>query len=223
MYRILLVEDDYQIRELIEDYFSSKEDAPQIVSAVDGKNGLHSIESEEFDLIMLDVMLPYVDGFTLCREIRKQSDVPILFITARALEEDVLYGYELGCDDYIIKPFSLARLYAKTQALLKRANGTILNSTIVCGAISLNRHHMEVRVNDCLIELAPKEYAMLHYLIAHKNWVVSRETLIANIWKDDDDIIDRVVDNHIKKLRKALGPAGSQIKTVISRGYKITE
>ncbi len=222
MYQILLVEDDVQIRELIEDYFSSKENSPTITSACDGSRGLEYIKSREFDLIMLDIMMPHIDGFTLCREIRKCSDVPVLFITARTLEEDVLYGFELGCDDYIIKPFSLATLYAKTMALLNRANNTVLNQNVKCGAIVINRYTMEVFVNGSPVELPPKEYALLNYLIVHKNWVISRETLIANIWIDVD-IVDRVVDNHIKKLRKALGCAGSQIKTVIQKGYKITD
>ncbi len=222
MYQILLVEDDVQIRELIEDYFSSKEDSPTVTSACDGARGLEYIKSREFDLIMLDIMMPHIDGFTLCRVIRKYSDVPVLFITARTLEDDVLYGFELGCDDYIIKPFSLATLYAKTIALLNRANKTVLNQNVHCGAIAINKRTMEVFVNGSPVELPPKEYALLNYLITHKNWVISRETLIANIWIDDD-IFDRVVDNHIKKLRKALGSAGSQIKTVISKGYKITD
>lgn len=222
MYQILLVEDDVQIRELIEDYFSSKENSPTVTSACDGARGLEYIKSREFDLIMLDIMMPHIDGFTLCREVRKCSDVPVLFITARTLEEDILYGFELGCDDYVIKPFSLATLYAKTKALLNRANKTVLNQNVQCGAIVINRHTMEVFVNGSPVELPPKEYALLNYLIAHKDWVISRETLIANIWIDND-IVDRVVDNHIKKLRKALGCAGSQIKTVISKGYKITD
>lgn len=221
MYRILLVEDDEQIREVIGDYFLSKSGEFEIIGAKDGREGMEVIRNGGFDLVMLDVMLPYIDGFTLCKEIRKSQDVPILFITARVLEEDVLHGYELGCDDYICKPFSLARLYAKTQALLKRSAGTVIDDNITCGLITINKRSMEVYVKNEKVELPPKEFALLSYLVLHKNWVVSRETLIANIW-GYDDVVDRVVDNHIKKLRKLLGSAGSQIKTVISKGYKIT-
>ncbi|MDD6573150.1 MAG: response regulator transcription factor [Thermoflexaceae bacterium] len=222
MNRLLLVEDDFQIREIIEDYFSSKSDEFEITSAIDGFSGLDYIKNYEFDLVMLDVMLPHIDGFTICREIRKNSDVPILFLTARTREEDVLYGYELGCDDYIGKPFSLSRLHAKVNALLNRSRGTVVNDSVVCGKIRINKRTLEVFADGQSIYLAPKEFALLNYLIVHKNWVISRETLITNLWKDDD-IVDRVVDNHIKKLRKALGPAGNQIKTVISKGYKITD
>nr|MCR4748299.1 response regulator transcription factor [Lachnospiraceae bacterium] len=119
--RILLVEDDDQIREVISDYFSAKsQGCITIITAGDGDTGLDLIMNDDFDLIMLDVMLPGIDGFTLCRRIRSKKDVPLLFLTARVSEDDKLYGYELGCDDYITKPFSLAELYAKVNALLKR-------------------------------------------------------------------------------------------------------
>ncbi len=222
-YRILLVEDDNSIREVITDYFSGRQDGSEITSAADGSTGLELIQQGGFDLIMLDVMLPDIDGFSLCREIRRRSDVPVLFLTARAREEDVLYGYELGCDDYIVKPFSLAELYAKTQALLKRAKGMVLQRELVCGEIRLNPVTLAVYVNGKELELAPKEFAILKYLMEHKGWAVERETLLNKIWGYDYFGGDRTVDNHIKKLRKSLGSAGDQIKTVIKTGYKLTE
>ncbi len=222
-YRILLVEDDNSIREVISDFFSGKADSPELVTASDGTSGLELIESGGFDLIMLDVMLPGIDGFSLCRTARRKSDVPILFLTARAREEDVLYGYELGCDDYIVKPFSLAELYAKTQALLKRSNGMVLKRELVCGSISLNPVTLTVSVDGKELELPPKEFALLKYLMEHKGWVVDRNTLLDRIWGYDYFGGDRTVDNHIKKLRKSLGDAGGQIKTVIKTGYKLTE
>lgn len=222
-YKILLVEDDSSIREVIEDYFSAKGDAMQLVCVPDGEQGLEQITRGGYDLVMLDIMLPHIDGFSLCREIRRSSEVPVLFLTARAREEDVLYGYELGCDDYIIKPFSLAELYAKTNALLKRAKGTVISRELVCGAIRIDLLTLQVTVNGEEAELAPKEFALLKYLIEHKNWVVERDTLLNKVWGYDYFGGDRVVDNHIKKLRKALGSAGGQIKTVIKKGYKLTE
>lgn len=223
MYRILLVEDDEQIREVITDYFSAQNDAPVVETAADGNAGLDCISENEYDLIMLDVMLPGIDGYSLCREIRSKSIVPVLFLTARGRENDILYGYSLGCDDYIVKPFSLAELYAKTTAMLKRASGMIMTSDLVCGKISLNPVSQIVTVEGKSVELAPKEYALLKYLIEHRNWVAERGTLLDRIWGYEYEGGDRIVDNHIKKLRKALGPAGSQIKTVIARGYKLTE
>ncbi len=223
-YRLLLVEDDAQITETIVDFFSAQsEGICTIETAADGTEGLHMALSGGFDLILLDVMLPGLDGFSICRSIRAASDVPLLFLTARAREEDVLYGYTLGCDDYIIKPFSLAALYAKTLALLKRAKGTVLSRTLTCGGITLDPLTLSVTASGQPVTLPAKEFALLQYLMEHKEWVVSRDQLLDRIWGSDFFGSDRVVDTHIKKLRKALGAAGKQIRTVISRGYQLKE
>lgn len=223
-YNILLVEDDIQIREIITDYFTEKSEGEiKIHTAKDGIEGSLLIYEREFDLVMLDVMMPGMDGFSLCRKIREKSITPIVFITAKGREEDVLYGYAVGCDDYIVKPFSLAELYAKTQALIKRAKGMVVSREIVCGNIRLDPAKFTVYVGQNFIPLAPKEYALLKYFMEHQNLVIDRDTLLTRIWGYDFYGTDRVVDNHIKKLRKALGDAGEQIKTVITKGYKITE
>lgn len=223
-YHILLVEDDAQIREVIEDFFNGKSEGElQLHIARDGEEALTSVYEREFDLCMLDVMLPGVNGFEICRTIRQTSIVPIIFLTARGREEDVLYGYHLGCDDYIVKPFSLAELYAKTRALIKRAKGMVACAEMVCGDIVLNPVRFTVLVNGAEIELPPKQYALLKYLMENKDRVVERELLLTRIWGYDYEGNERVVDNHIKKLRKALGAAGAQIKTVMKKGYKITD
>ena len=223
-YKMLIVEDDGQIREIIEDYFTSKkENEFEISLAKDGLEAKEILEEEEFDIILLDVMLPHLDGFSICRLIRKKSDVPVIFLTARTMEEDVLLGFETGCDDYVTKPFSLATLYAKCIALLNRAKGTVLNDVSTIGKISINYKTMVVTVDSDLIELAPKEFELLAYLFKHKDWVISRETLLNAVWGYDFEGGERVVDNHIKKLRKSLGTASSQKQTVFSKGYKITE
>ena len=223
-YSILLAEDDAQIREIISDYFTHKsEDSICLSCAPNGTAALELLQNTEYDLILLDVMMPGIDGFSLCREIRAKSDVPILFLTARAREEDLLYGFSLGCDDYVIKPFSLAALYAKCLALLKRASGTILIPELVCGRIRMNLRTLDVTADGRHVVLAPKEFALLKYLLEHKNWVVSRDMLLDRIWGAEYFGSDRVVDNHIKKLRKALGDAGEQIRTVITKGYRLTE
>lgn len=221
-YTALLVEDDAQIREIISDYFSEKEDI-RLFTAPDGDTGLDMIRKNEYDVIMLDIMLPGADGFSICREIRRKSIVPVLFLTARGSEEDIMHGYALGCDDYIVKPFSLAALYGKLMALIRRDKGITASNTIVCGNITLDPVTFTVTADGSEITLAPKEYALLKYLLEHVNWVIDRDTLLNRIWGADYFGSDRVVDNHIKKLRKALGSAGSQIKTVIGGGYKITE
>lgn len=221
-YRVLLIEDDKQICEVVADYFAAKGEL-SVITANDGEAGLERIRERNYDIVLLDVMLPKLDGFSLCRGIRSDSVVPVLFLTARAREEDILYGYELGCDDYIVKPFSLAELHAKTLAVLKRANGTVIGRELVCGRIRLDLMTLQVFACGEEVRLPPKEFALLKYLMEHKSWVADRETLLNRIWGYDYFGGSRVVDNHIKKLRRALGEAGGQIRTVISRGYRLTD
>ncbi|MDE5777684.1 MAG: response regulator transcription factor [Lachnospiraceae bacterium] len=223
-YHILLVEDDIQIREIIEDYFSEKSgDKMELYIAKDGDEGMERIYEFEYDLVILDIMLPGIDGFTICKELRKKSICPIIFLTARGREEDILYGYGIGCDDYIVKPFSLAELYAKVNALLKRAKGLVGITEITCGGISINPAKLKVEVKGVTVDLPPKEYALLKYLMENKGRVVEREVLLTRIWGYDYEGNERVVDNHIKKLRKALGNEGNIIKTVITKGYKMED
>ena len=223
MERILLVEDDLQIAEGIIDYFRGHEQAFEMELATNGTLGMQMIHENNYDLILLDVMLPGRNGFSILREMRRTKDIPVIFITAKVQEEDRLLGYELGCDDYVCKPFSLAELYAKVKALLKRSKGNVLREELICGAISINRHTLEVKVNDVPIELLPKELDLLITLAQRKNWVFSREELLDLVWGMDYEGTDRTVDNHVKKLRKKLGVAGAQIKTVYTKGYKICD
>ncbi len=221
-YNVLLVEDDRQISGLICDYFSSKGELA-VTAAFDGRQGFDLARENSYDLVLLDVMLPHVDGFTICREIRRRNAVPILFITARGREEDILLGYDLGCDDYVVKPFLLAALYAKSLAVIKRSKGMVISREMICGGIKLDPVRLTVTAGGREVELAPKEFRLLKYLIENKDCVITRDTLLDRVWGTDFDGFDRVVDNHIKKLRKALGECGGQIKTVITKGYKITE
>ncbi len=223
MYRILLVEDDARIREAMLDYFSEKAPEYEIETAATGLTGLQMIEDNEYDLILLDVMLPQMSGFELMMKIRRSMDVPVIFMTARTSEEDRLHGYELGCDDYVCKPFSLAELLAKVNALIKRSKGTVLDDELVCGEIRFHKRALSVTVSGQIVELPPKELAILIILMERPGWTFSRDKLLDLVWGRDYYGNDRVVDNHVKKLRKSLGKAGSQIKTVFARGYKITE
>ena len=223
MKKVILIEDDLQICEVIQDYFRNH--GTEIKAVHDGLSALELVKGElaEYELILLDIMLPEADGFTICREIRKRHDIPVIFITARGREEDILYGYDIGCDDYIVKPFSLVTLYAKCQALVKRSKGIVISHMLECGAIRLDTRMLRCFVNGKELELPPKEFSILKYLLEHENWVIDRETLLNRIWGYDYYGTDRVVDNHIKKLRKALGTAGKQIKTIVGRGYKLTK
>ena len=224
IYEILLAEDDDNIREAIADFFSDKgKGILNLTTAVDGAEALELIRENHYDLLILDVMMPNMDGFSLCKNIRRSSDVLILFLTARAREEDVLYGYSLGCDDYIIKPFSIAALFAKVQTMLNRVKGAVSSNTISYGAISMNLLTMTVTTNGNPVELAPKEYALLRCLLENKNKVFSRDQFLDRVWGIDYFGTDRIVDNHIKKLRHALGESGKQIKTVFSKGYQLTD
>ncbi len=221
-YRILLVEDDAELREIITDYFMDKsEGAFNIESAKTGDEGLDKIVENEYDLVLLDVMLPEVDGFTICKELRKDSDVPIIFITAKHNEQNRLYGYNLGCDDYVSKPFSLAELYAKVMALIRRSKGLIRDEVMTLGKIRLEPFRYTVYVDEVEVTLRPKEYAILKILMENHHKVMSREILLIRVWGYDFEGNERIIDNHIKKLRKSLGEAGSQIKTVIKVGYKL--
>lgn len=223
MKNILLIEDDPQIAEVTRKYFTNKGTAVKWID--DGAEALDLISDgvDEYELVLLDIMLPQADGFTICRSLRRKSDIPVIFITARGREEDVLCGYELGCDDYIVKPFMLSALYAKCEALVKRAAGVSSDNVLKCGSIVIDTRKLTCTANGSETELPPKEFAILCYLMQHKDWIVDRNTLLDRVWGADYFGSDRVVDNHIKKLRKALGTAGAQIKTLVGRGYKLTE
>lgn len=226
--RILFVEDDTQIQEVVNDYFLARGAGRiQMDCAADGIEGELLVKQRDYDLVLLDIMLPGMDGFFLCRSIRRHSIVPIIFLTARRQEEDKLYGYRLGCDDYMVKPFSVAELFAKTQALLERAKGMQATGVLQSGAIILDPAAFRVTVNaegvSRQIPLPPKEYAMLKYFLENKGLVLSRDMLLNRIWGYEYMGNDRIVDNHVKKLRKALGTAGNQIKTVVTQGYRLGE
>lgn len=229
--RVLLVEDDEMIREVVSDYLQGRERAYEVECASTGKEGLRLMQEESFDLILLDVMLPGMSGFSLLRELRKQKDTPVIMITAKVREEDRLRGYELGCDDYVCKPFLMSELYAKVGAILRRAKGNGVKGDetgqerpkLVCGQISLDPKTREVWASEKEIQLTPKEFDLLITLLHHPNQIFTREILLELVWGMDYDGTDRTVDNHVKKLRKSLGAAGRQIITIYGKGYKITE
>ncbi len=190
-------------------------------AAKDGEEGLEKIFENQYDLLLLDVMMPCLDGFEVCREVRRYSDIPIMFITARTTQEDMLTGYALGCDDYIIKPFPLPVLYEKIKALIKRSKGLVRSDLLSAGEITLNPNNGVVKCGSQEISLKAKEYGILRVLLENKGNIVTRETLLNKVWGYDALVDDRVLDTHIKNLRKALGNCKEQLKTVRRRGYKI--
>lgn len=214
---ILLVEDDILLAEAIRDYFTSK--GWNITHAFDGEHALEIFPENSFQLILLDIMIPKTNGFTVCRKIREISDVPIFFITARTMEEDELNGYALGADDYIAKPFSLPVLHAKAKAILSRAHGNNSFRSIRRGNIEIDIRNHDVRVNNIRCTLPPIEYNLLLFFLENPNRIFSREQLLIRFWGYDFDGNERIVDNHIKKLRKVISASNCNIKTIRKAGY----
>lgn len=217
---ILIAEDEPRLLEILCDYFRSRGDQP--IAASDGLQALALAQEREFDGVLLDIMMPGLDGLSVCRALRKSSEVPIVFLTALSDEEDKLLGYELGADDYVTKPFSLPVLYAKLTALINRRRGSILSgNTLTAGAVRLELSSRQVFVQERPVALTPKEYALLLCLLQNRNAVLSREQLLVKCWSYDYEGEARAVDTHIRRLRDKLGSAADMIKTVIKSGYKL--
>ena len=217
-YKILIVEDEPRLRQVLQDYFLSKGDLP--TTAPDGLTALEIAENNTFDGVLLDIMMPGLDGLSVCRALRKNSDVPIIFLTALSDEEDKLEGYRLGGDDYITKPFSMAVLYAKLTALIQRSRGSIRQTdTLTAGPIQLRLSAKRVFVDGLEVMLTPKEYRLLEQLMRSRNTVLSRERLLELCWGYDYEGDERAVDTHIRRLREKLGSASTLIRTVVKTGY----
>lgn len=217
--KLLIVEDDKVLGRLIRDYFTRK--GWDAVIATDGEQAIEIFEVDSFQLILLDVMLPKHDGFTVCRKIREQSDVPIFFITARVMEEDELHGYALGADDYITKPFSFPVLYAKALSMMNRVRGCKSFQTLKKGDIEVDFTTGKVTITGEECHLPKLEYEMLLYFLENANRILTREQLMVRFWGYDFDGNERIVDNHIKKLRKAIAGSECKIKTIHKTGYRL--
>ena len=221
MHTILLVEDERTLRELVGDYLTRRSGGQwRVLPAADGGEALLLAASQPLDLAILDVMLPDIDGFALCRELRSGSDLPILFLSARSAEEDRLRGYGLGADDYMTKPFSQAELFAKAAALLRRSKGEMGRDLLVSGGVAVDIPAHAALVDGRRVDLPPKELAILRLLLEERGRVLRREDLLLRLWGWDYEGSDRVVDTHVKNLRRALGPWAHCLKTVFKTGYK---
>lgn len=214
--RILVVEDEPRLREILCDYFAAKGELP--IPMENGASALSYLEENTVDALLLDILMPEVDGFSVCRAVRRESAVPIIFLTALSDEEDKLLGYELGADDYVTKPYSLAVLYAKTMALIARSRGCVGRSGLIAvGGVTLNLSAHTVEIGGEIQSLPNREFALLRCLMEHKNQVLSREQLLRRVWGYDYEGDERTVDTHVKKLRAR----GVQIETVIRVGYRL--
>ena len=212
--RVLVVEDEPRLREILCDYFSSQGELP--IPAENGEAALRYLEEHTVDAVLLDILMPQMDGFSVCRAVRRESAVPIIFLTALSDEEDKPYGYELGADDYVTKPYSLAVLYAKTMALIARSRGCVgRDGLLEAGGVVLDINTHTAVIGGVRQSLPNREFALLRCLMEHRNQVLSREQLLRRVWGYDYDGDERTVDTHVKKLRAR----GVKIETVIRVGY----
>lgn len=218
MKKILIVDDEVRIREVIKEYGNLY--GYDVFQANDGYEALDLLEENQFDCIVLDIMMPNIDGYTTCKKIKEAYDVPIIMLSARTQEEDKLYGFELGIDDYIAKPFSPKELMARIKVVIERNSKKSDQEVHEYKNLRINETAHEVSIDGINIHLTNKEYDLLMYFLRNPNKVISRERLLDNVWGMENDSNDRTVDTHIKMLRKNLGVLGSDIVTVRGVGYK---
>ena len=217
---ILIIEDEIRIRFLLKDYLLSE--GFSVIEACDGEEGLKVFKNNNVDLILLDIMMPKIDGLTVLENIRTVSDIPIILLTAKSQEEDKLYGYDIGADDYVTKPFSPKILVPKVKALLKRTADLCENqsSTKNYNGLTINKLSHEIKVNNVQLALSPKEYELLVYLSDNIGIALTRDTILDNVWGIDYYGDLRTVDTNIKRLREKLGEKANYIITVRGSGYK---
>lgn len=217
--KILVVDDESRMRKLVRDFLVKQN--YEVLEAGDGEQALDIFFAEkDIALLILDVMMPRMDGWQVCREIRNYSKVPIIMLTAKSDERDELQGFELGVDEYITKPFSPKILVARVEAILRRTNLLVSEDLITAGGIELNRAAHQVKIDGQDVELSYKEFELLAYFMENQGIALSREKILNNVWNYDYFGDARTIDTHVKKLRSKLGEKGEMIKTIWGMGYK---
>ncbi|HIQ94581.1 TPA: response regulator transcription factor [Candidatus Ventrenecus stercoripullorum] len=214
--KILVVDDETLIRDVVREYLQL--DGFSVEEARDGDEALDKFQQEQFDLVIMDIMMPKKDGFQTLKEMKQIKDIPVLMLSARGEEFDKLIGFDLGIDDYVTKPFSPKELVARVKAITKRRDAN--PKRLVFGGLEVDDVAHEVKIDGKLINLTPKEYDLLKYFVSNNHIALSREQLLTNIWGYDFYGDDRTVDTHVKTLRHQLGSYGSCIKTIRKVGYK---
>jgi len=220
MYKILVVDDEEMIRKIVTKYASFE--GHEVTEAPDGMKAIELCREGNFDIVIIDIMMPELDGFSACREIRKFSNVPIIMLSARGEEYDKINGFELGVDDYVVKPFSPKELMLRVDAIMKRsrASGDAENEIFTIGKLKADVTARIVYVNGERVEMSPKEYELFFYLLKNRNIALTRERLISEVWGYDYFGDDRTLDTHIKLLRRSLGDAAKYIVTLRGVGYR---
>ena len=221
MYKILVVDDEEMIRKIVSKY--ALFEGHEVTEAPDGMKAIELCRENDFDVVIIDIMMPELDGFSACREIRKFSDVPIIMLSARGEEYDKINGFELGVDDYVVKPFSPKELMLRVDAIMKRAapkKEVNANEIFTLGPLTADITARIVYVNGGRVEMSPKEYDLFFYLLKNRNIALSRERLITEVWGYDYFGDDRTLDTHIKLLRRSLGDAAKYIVTLRGVGYR---
>ena len=217
--KILVIDDESRMRKLVGDFLMKKNYV--VLEASNGEEAMEIFYNDkEIDLLILDIMMPKMDGWQVCREIRKTSKVPIIMLTAKADERDELLGFELGVDEYITKPFSPKILVARVEAILRRTSAVMDNNIVDLGDIRMDRNAHEVFVDNQPIDLSYKEFELLSYFIDNQGIALSRERILNNVWNYDYFGDARTIDTHVKKLRSKMGEKGDLIKTIWGMGYK---
>ncbi len=221
MRKILIADDEDKIREVIREY--AEFEGYETDEASDGMEAVEKCRTNEYDAVVLDIMMPKLDGFSACKEIKKTSDVPVLMLSARGEEYDKLFGFEMGIDDYVVKPFSPKEVMARLNVLITRSrkeSGTGDENVLKFGGLEINMSARNVRVDGQKAEMTPKEYDLLFYLVRNRNIALSREKILTEVWGYDFYGDDRTVDTHIKMLRNSLGDYRNYIVTLRGMGYK---
>lgn len=217
--KILVVDDESRMRKLVKDFLSKKNF--EVIEAGDGEEAIDLFfDKKDIALIILDIMMPKMDGWEVCREIRKESKVPIIMLTARGDERDELLGFDLGVDEYIAKPFSPKILVARVEAILRRTNQITSDEILAAGGIELNKAAHMVTIDEANIDLSYKEFELLAYFLENQGLALSREKILNSVWNYDYFGDARTIDTHVKKLRSKMGEKGDFIKTIWGMGYK---
>ncbi|MBR6524024.1 MAG: response regulator transcription factor [Clostridia bacterium] len=221
MYRLLVVDEEDKIREVLKEYATFE--GYEVVEAKDGMEAVNICREQTFDLIIMDVMMPRLDGFSACKEIKKFSDTPVLMLSARSEEYDKLFGFEIGADDYVVKPFSPKEVMARVKVIISRHKPDKNDNIIKIDGLEIDMAGRNVFVDGVRADMTPKEYELLFYLVRNKNIALSREKLLSDVWGFDFYGDDRTIDAHIKMLRTSLGNYRDHIVTLRGLGYKFEE